>query len=161
MSTFLLTAGILMSGAGTVLAFRQPSAGAAAGYLGLWLLAGSGYAPIGSTALGFWALAVILVCVIGMERRGAWTYPPAFRSFVAAGALAGALVWLTVGSAVVAGAAIGALLGAVAYLRTPKGRQAHGPLLKALAETGLPAVVTMSMTGTALWSLLAGEMLFR
>lgn len=155
MTEVYLIAGALLMSAALVLAFIRPVAGVVASYAGAWAMRASGYAPLSSTALMFWAVAVLLVISINMARREPFEAPARFRAFIVGGSLAGMAVSLAmVWNGVVAGAAIGAVLGAVAYMGVNRSRDfaAAGRTLVAL---GLPTVVTMSLTGLALRGLIA------
>ena len=159
MNAFLLVGGVLMLSAGLVLAFRHFSSGAMFSYLGMWCVASSGYAVIGRQALVFWAVATIVVCAIGAARRTDLSPVPA-RYFITGGALTGMLAGLTLGQApMILAAAIGAVLGGILYSRTPSGKQA-GSQWRQTVETGLPAIVIMSMAGITLSGIIARAALF-
>lgn len=101
----------------------------------------------------FWGVAMVIVVALGfilppnvaLSRRG--------LPYISGGALAGMAVGLTFShAALVVGAFLGALLGGVAYARTPQGKPLEFPtsrFLNYLCAKGLPAVVTMSIVGTA------------
>ena len=145
-----------MLSVGLVVSFRQASGGAMASYLGLWAIGGSGYASVSAKGLMFWAIATIIVCGIGFARRSALAISQRERSFIVGGALVGMAVGLTTGhSAIIVYSAIGAIVGGIAFRQTPQGRQAELETWRAIVETGLPAVVAMSMIGVSLEGILS------
>lgn len=156
MNTFLLVGGVLMVSVGLVLAFRQSSGGAMFSYLGMWSLAGSGYALIPQRTLMFWAIATVIVCGIGMARLTASSLSATCRRFIVGGTLTGMIAGLTCGQGVmIILAAAGAVAGGVIFRNTPAGRSVAGSIWPAITEAGLPAIVAMSMAGISLSGLLA------
>lgn len=155
MSEIYLIAGALLLSGAVVLAFSRPTAGTVCAYAGAWAMRGSGYSPVASSLLLFWAVAVLIVISIDMLRRGEAPLPMRMRCFIVAGSLAGMAVGLTLYQAgAILGAAVGALLGAIAY-----GGLSHIRDIRAVARQtvafGLPTVVTMSLIAIALQGLLA------
>ncbi len=112
-----------------------------------------------STPLIFWGIATVIVLIlqyllpknISTSRRGV--------GYIAGAALAGTFVGLAISHEwMIIGAVAGAILGGIAYSRTPAGSVMEFPsskFLNYLCAKGLPAVVTMSIVGTALLWLIA------
>ena len=157
MATFLLIVSVLLLSVGMVESFRHPSAAAVTAYAGLVALLYSGYsAPLDQRTLLFWAIAVIIIC--GISMAGGDRIPngyPVARYYVAGGALVGMIAGLTLGqSGMIIGSSIGAILGGLAWNRTPSGRTSTEKIWTIILSTGLPAVVTMTLTGQALIQLM-------
>lgn len=148
-----------MISAGLAGAFaRSTSASACATFVGLVALRDSGYgASMPAQTLMFWAIAVIIVCLIRYAGgKSEADNIPSARYYIAGGALAGMLAGFTLGGGwTTAGAALGALLGGLAWSRTPRGRDAMGSVWRMIVTAGLPAVVVMAMAGLALQALTA------
>lgn len=145
-----------MLSAGVVEAFRHPSSGATFAFIGLVAMYHSDYITglSGQTIL-FWGIAVIIICGIRLAGGAkATSFPASARYYIAGGALAGMLAGLTLGqSGMITGSAIGALLAALAWSRTPAGKNSMGSIWRIIAAAGLPAVVTMTIVGLTLAQL--------
>ena len=155
MSQLLLIAGaVLLSGA-IVLAFRSSVSGVAFSYLGLSALRGSKYISLNNNLMLFWALAVLIVLIINFWRGRKPNVPSVCRNYIVGGALVGMIVGLVMGYAgMIIGSAIGAMLGGIAWSRTASGNAVTTRIWRSIVEIGLPAVVTMSVVGMALNSLI-------
>lgn len=155
MDEFYLISGALLMSAAIVLAFRSFSGGAVAAYAGVWALRASGYSPVSSRLLLFWAIAVMIVVSIDIARRAPLTIPFRARCFIVGGALAGmtaGLVFQQAGAIICSTA--GVFLGAVAYMRL--GRQRDTRLVGRWAvAAGAPAVVTMTLIAIGIQGILA------
>lgn len=155
MATFLLIIGALLASAALVAAFSRPAASVVLAYAGVWAMRASGYAPVPSAVLVFWAIAVVLVISINMARGQALPIPFRGRCFIVGGALAGMAAGLMFYQAgAILGSAAGALLGAIAYSRLAHLRDFRA-IGRMAVSAGLPAVVTMSLTALAIQGLLA------
>lgn len=155
MDEFYLISGALLMSAAIVMAFRTSSGGAVAAYAGAWAMRASGYAPIDSTLLLFWAIAVMIVVCIDMTRRSPVGAPRRARYFIVGGAIVGTVTaGLTFHQAgAIIGAATGAILGAAAY----RGLSRQADLRRLGRWTvaiGLPAVVTMALVAISLQGIL-------
>lgn len=151
METLLLTGGVILLCGSLVMAFRSSSSGAAGAYLGTVAIVDSGYVSIPSSTLLFWAIAVMIVVVIGWMRVATVKVPCVCRNYIVGGALVGMIAGLTLGNAaMIGGSFLGAVLGGVAFSRTPAAGEVKAHLIRVLAEIGLPAVVTMTLVGLAL-----------
>ena len=147
MDEFYLISGALLMSAAIVMAFRTSSGGAVAAYAGAWAMRASGYAPIDSTLLLFWAIAVMIVVCIDMTRRSPVGAPR--RAIV--GTVTAGLTFHQAGA--ILGAATGAILGAAAY----RGLSRQADLRRLGRWTvaiGLPAVVTMALVAISLQGIL-------
>lgn len=156
MATTLLVIGVLLMCAATVLAFRPIVPAAVIAYVALMFMKWSGHITVGVPTLVFWGIAALLVLMIAStstaKRPGSYT--PTL--YIAGATLAGTVTGLIIShAAMVAGACLGAIIGAIAYSRTPAGRQSSPGLPKLLGAEGLPAVVTFGITGEALSALVA------
>lgn len=147
MDEFYLISGALLMSAAIVMAFRTSSGGAVTAYAGAWAMRASGYAPIDSTLLLFWAIAVMIVVCIDMTRRSPVGAPRRARYFIVGGAIVGTVTaGLTFHQA-------GAILGAAAY----RGLSRQADLRRLGRWTvaiGLPAVVTMALVAISLQGIL-------
>lgn len=104
--------------------------------------------------LGFWAVATAIVLGLRIIQ------PPATATrgngFVATGSIAGALLGFVAsptGAGVILGSAAGAFLGAVAFVRMPKGDKiplASRAFSDYFCSKGLPAIVACSMAAISL-----------
>ena len=164
MTTFLLILTVIFSLGAIVLSFLDGSVAAVVAFAALCC---TGFIPgidPGATVFIFWGVAAAIV--LGLRfmlsesvRRSRLGLP-----YITGAALAGMLVGLALSShaAIVAGAFIGAALGGVAYARTPAGKVLEFPssrFLNYLCAKALPAIVTMSIVGTAAAMLTAGGVL--
>lgn len=159
-STILTIAGALALTAAVVLMFRPWPWAALVAYAGLWLMVWSGHIVLSPAQLVFWGVAAALVAGINFllpaevvaSRRGV--------AYIAGAALAGTLVgMLASGAGMIVGSVVGAACGALAYSRTPSGRDIvfpSRPWLNYLAAKGLPAVVTCCIIGIVV-ALLASQ----
>lgn len=156
MATFMLVTGVILLSAGIVMAFRLPSSAAMLSYAALIAIWYSGYSS-GLTQRGllFWAIAVIIICGIGMAGGGdALRGLPLARYYTVGGALAGMLAAIAAGQSVmILGAAAGAFIGAIAWSRTPAGRTHRNDIWKITVASGIPATVTMTIAGTVIRQL--------
>lgn len=127
---------------------------AATGYLALWPLYYLPEFAIPDGIMTFWGIATLIALVINYMLPFQVATSRVGMPYIAGGALCGTLVGLIVSSqaALICGAAVGALCGAVAYSRTPRGRQLDfpsTPFFNYLLAKGLPLVVVMSTAGIA------------
>lgn len=155
MTEVYLISGALLMSAALVAAFRYSVAGTVCAYAGVWALRASGYSPLPSSLLLFWAIAVLLVISIGMARTTAVDAPGRLRYFIVGGAMAGMAAGLCLYQAgAIIGSATGAVLGAFAFSRIyPSGGFRH--TARATAAIGLPAVVTMALVALGIQGILA------
>lgn len=112
------------------------------------------------TVYVFWGLAMLIAVALGLMLPPSVTRSRIGMSYICGASFAGMLVGLALSShaAVVAGAFAGAALGGVAFAKTPSGKVLEFPtskFLNYLCAKGLPAVVTMSIIGTAAGVLMA------
>lgn len=157
MDEFYLIAGALLMSGALVLAFRHSAAGAVAAYAGAWALRTSGYSPVGSRLLLFWAIAVLIVVSIEMSRQTKLTAPFRARCFIVGGAIAGMAAGLVFHQAgAIIGAAAGALLGGVAHMGLSRQRDIR-TVARWVVAVGLPAVVTVSLVALGVQGILAGR----
>lgn len=154
MDAFYLIAGALLMSAALVLAFRYSAGGAVAAYAGAWALRMSGYCPVSSRLLLFWAIAVLIVVSINMTRDMPQAIPMRARCFIVGGAIAGMAAGLTFYQAgAIIGSVAGVILGAVAYSGLNRGSGI--PVVGRWAvSVGLPAVVTMSLVAIGIQGIL-------
>ncbi|MCI9286131.1 MAG: hypothetical protein HFJ91_10190 [Muribaculaceae bacterium] len=149
---FAILASILLVMA-VVMSFFTSTYAAAIAFLGLCC---AGLLPgehLSVASYVFWGVAMVIVIALGFMLPPGVARSRKGLPYIAGGALAGMAVGLTFShAALVAGAFIGAVLGGVAYARTPQGKVLEFPtsrFLNYLCAKGLPAVVTMSIAGTA------------
>lgn len=155
MDEFYLISGALLMSAAIVLAFRAASAGAVAAYAGAWALRASGYAPLSSRLLLFWAIAVLIVVSIDIVRSAPLVIPARARHFITGGALAGmasGLMFHQAGAIICSTA--GVLLGLGAYMSLSRLREWRLAARWAVAA-GLPAVVTLTLVAIGIQGILA------
>lgn len=155
MVEFYLISGALLMSAAIVLSFRGSAGSSVAAYAGLWALRASGYSPVSSRLLLFWAIAVMIVVSIEIARRVRLEIPLKARCFIAGGALAGmaaGLVFHQAGAIICSTA--GVFLGAVAYMRLGNLRDPRVAGRWALA-VGAPAVVTMTLIAIGIEGIIA------
>lgn len=155
MDEFYLISGALLMSAAIVLAFRSSSGSAVAAYAGVWAMRASGYAPVSSRLLLFWAIAVLIVVSIDIVRRAPLMVPNRARYFIAGGSLAGMAAGLMFSQAgVIICSTAGVLLGLGAYMSLSRMRQWNIAARWAIA-TGLPAIVTMTLVAIGIQGILA------
>lgn len=160
MSITLTIAGTLLLTAAIVLSMRPSRWNAPTAYAGLWCFIGSGNIVLSVEQEIFWGVAAALVLALGYmlprevadSRRGV--------AYIVGATLAGTLVGMIVsGAGMIAGSVVGAFCGALAYSRTPGGRDIDFPssqFFNYLAAKGLPAVITMCIIGIVI-ALLASQ----
>lgn len=154
MATFYLIAGALLMSAALVLAFRSSTPAVVAAYAGVWAMRASGYAPVSSQLLLFWAIAVLLVISIGMARDSRRAIPARARGFMVGGALAGMAAGLAFHQAgVILCSAAGVVLGALAFSGVSHMRDFR-MLMRWIVAVGLPAVVAMTLVGIGVQGIL-------
>ena len=150
----MLILGALLLSAALLLAFRRPTAGTVSAYAGVWAMRASGYCPLSTQIMLFWAVAVLVVVSIEMARRPPVTVPLRARAFIAGGALAGAAagmaMWQT---GAIVGAAAGVLLGVVAYSGISRFRDYRALWQWSLAA-GFPAIITMTLVALCMEMLM-------
>lgn len=155
METLLLIGSVICLTGGIVWAFRSATSGVAFTYLGLGALYNSRFIAVSSNEMLFWAIASLLLIFAGFSRLYRSRFPHVWRNYIVGGALVGMVAGCTLGHpGIISGAALGAMLGGVAYTRTAAGSPMRSRLWRALVEVGLPAVVTMSMVGVALFGVM-------
>lgn len=155
MSVILLISGIVALVAGFVAILRPYIPGAVLAYAGLWLLKWSGELHPSVELLASWGAIVAVVVVIDIMLPSGVTRAPNGMTYMGVGGLVGLFVGMTGFSLAwaVIGAAAGVFLGSVAYARTPGGRALDFPssrFFQYLCAKGLPAVVTLGITGIAI-----------
>lgn len=101
-------------------------------------------------AMIFWGIAAAIVWGIAAMLPPAVSRGRSGVAYIASAALAGGLVGLIMsGAGLIIGSAAGAFLGALAFSRTPAGREwsalPSSSFLRLLCAKGLPAVVTSCM----------------
>lgn len=164
-STVMLIIGAILLAAATVSIFFPRIPAVIPGYVGMLILSLGDCIYVTNSSLIFWGAASVLVVI------NHYLLPPPIRStgvgvgYISGGALAGLMVGLTLynQASLVGGAVLGAVLGAIAFSRTASGRVLGFPSLKFfnyLGAKGIPPVVTLSMVGIALASLIAGKTIF-
>lgn len=126
-------------------------------YAGMITMNAATIATLTTWDLVSWAIASLLVIVIALLQSPRDTHRAVKAqgtAYVVTATLAGTLVGMLTGRAgMIIGAVIGAFLGALAFSRTPRGRELNFPsntFLQYLAARGLPAVVTMCMLAMGL-----------
>lgn len=151
---FLILGGIFAS-AGVVSAFRSSGSGAVWSFFGVNALMRSHYAVISERLMIFWAIAVIMVLLIGFSSRRQAAVPDLWKNYIVGGALAGMVVGMIYGQAgMITGSAAGAIFGGVACGRIKGGQINMLALRRAVVAVGLPSVVTMSILGTGVLGIL-------
>lgn len=154
MSLFFLILGALALSAALVWLFTNPSQCPITAYLGAWAMMKSGYAPISSNELFFWAIAVIILLVIQGIRSIRVITPLAFRAYLGGGALACTFVGTLIGHAgMTIGAVCGVFIAAVAYMRLRRlGGRRYWLNVLAVGFPDVVSTVLMAITVTALIS---------
>lgn len=133
-----------------------------AAYAAMWSAQLSGFMLFSRGTLIFWGIAVVLVVANHYMLPGYIRNSGRGVAYVAAGALAGMAVGLTMyrPATIIGGAVAGALVGGVAYARTSRGKVLEFPTVKFfnyLGAKGIPAVMVASMIGL----IIAGLILYR
>lgn len=149
MNTLLVILSVLSVAVALWALYTSRGWSAAAAFVGLFASSWLGGTPPLDTML-FWGIAAAIVWGIAAMLPQAFSRSRAGVAYISSAALAGALVGLLMSSAgLIIGAAAGAFLGALAYSRTPAGREVmafpSGSFLQLLCAKGLPAVVTASL----------------
>lgn len=156
MTTFLLIIGALALSLALVWIFTRPSAGAVAAYFGAWAMARSGYSPVDSNTLLFWAIAVMIVVGIQMARGHVVTFPLKLRCYVAGGALALAAVGALAGMAgMIAGSAAGVVLGAIACRGANREFSDNARYWASVLALGAPVVVGVCLVALSVMGIIA------
>lgn len=161
METALIVIGSLLLTAAVVLAFRPSRWSAPTAFVGMIMFYLAGWLlTVDVWTLVFWGAATAIV--VGIDYLLPREVVDSSRGvgYIVGATLAGTLVGLLVSDhGLIIGAVVGAFLGALAYVRTPAGRDIAFPSKKFvnyLAAKGLPAVVTMCIIGIVV-GLLAYE----
>ena len=159
-STPLMVIGAILLAIATVAAFFPRFHSVVIAFAGMLILRWAGAVVFPSSTLIFWGAAALLVVV------NHYMLPTPIRNtgsglgYMAGGALAGLAFGMTLyeQASIVGGAVLGALLGAIAFSRTAAGRPMNFPSSKFfnyLGAKGMPVVVTLSIVGLSLASLIA------
>ena len=133
---------------------RIPSALAA--WLGLLTAHFAGAPYINAKVLTFWAVASVIVLMLGYLQPKALTRTRAGVAYVATGTIAGTAVGYAcapVAASFIIGAIVGAFLGTVAFMSLPKGPKKNigsPEFIQYLCAKGLPAVVSCSQAAIVL-----------
>ena len=155
LNELFLILGVLLASAGIVFAFRSSGAGAAFSFFGAKALAESHYALIDNRTLLFWAIAVMIVLFVDFSSRKKTDVAQVWRNYIVGGAIVGMAVGLLYGQAgMITGSAAGAALGGVACSRISRGQADMRRVGRAIVTVGLPAVVTMTLSGLGVWGIL-------
>lgn len=157
MTIIIITVLLLAVAAG--LSFFKGYLAPVVAFLGLCVTGLSGSVAPSPGSYIFWGTAMIIVVSIGLMLPRRIVSSRLGMPYICGASLAGMLVGLALGShaAMVAGAFAGAVLGGIAFAKTPAGKVLEFPtsrFLNYLCAKGLPAVVTMSIIGTAVGVLL-------
>ncbi len=113
-----------------------------------------------TSVLIFWAVAAALVLGLRFLQPAALVKAPHGQGYVAAGAVAGALlgyVFSPSAASMIICSALAAFFGAVAYMRTPRSPRlspASGAFFSYLGAKALPAVVTAVMAAISVMAVL-------
>lgn len=154
MSNLLMICGAVVLTASLVLMFAPRRESAPVAFAGLLLLQLSGHIVVSTTQLVFWGVAALIVLGLNVLLPASVAGSSRGVAYMAGGALAGTLVGMLTGSAgLIIGSVAGALCGAVAYSRTPGGRDLGFPSQKFFnyaAAKGFPAVITSCIIGIAI-----------
>lgn len=155
MESLLLIAGVITLSAGVVWSFRSATSGAAFALLGISALKHSDYFAINSTEMLYWAVAVLIILIVGWNNGWQIAVPKICRNYIVGGTLVGMMVGLTKGhSAMIIASVVGAVVGSIAYGRTSAGASLSTHLRWAIVKIGLPAIVTMTLVGMAVEGLM-------
>lgn len=152
----ILASALTLWGIGSAFASWRWSA--ASNYLALWALY---YAPgfaLPDGLMTFWGIATLIALGINYMLPFQVATSRMGMAYIGVGALCGTAVGLVVASqaATICGAALGCLCGAIAYSRTPRGRQMDFPstrFFNYLLAKGLPLTVVMSISGIVAMAL--------
>ena len=154
-TTILITLTYILAIAGIIAMFvpRIPSVVASCAALVCAHFAGAVY--VDAKILIYWSIATAIILALRILQptpRIAATS----RWYIALGAIAGAFVGYSIAptaSSIIISSAIAAFLGAVIYMRTPKAQTnplPSGQFIQFICATGLPAVVSASMSVIAI-----------
>lgn len=154
---------LILAGAGLLLSFRKTMAATLSAYASVVCASLSGtdsWPEVSSDSLLFWGVATVIVTGLTYMNSRNKLLSGVPRAYIACGAIAGSLLGFIAShtsAAMITGAATGALLGAFAYYRTPAGAKTctdRRIFTDYVCAAGLPAVVIVSMCGTAVSAVL-------
>lgn len=150
MTTFCIILGSILMCAAIALIFRPIFPAAIIAYAGLCSFHFAEF-DITPASLIFWGVASLIVLGIDYLLPKAVTRSTFGRGYVGIASITAMIAGMLINSAgIIIGAVAGAFLGAIAYSRTPNGRNLRFPsgrFVNFLCARGLPAVVTVSMVG--------------
>lgn len=148
-----LTYILAIAGIGAMFVPCLPSAIASCAALVCAHIAGAAY--VDAKIIIYWSIATVIVLALRILQpapKGSATA----QWYIALGATAGAFVGYAIAptaAAIIISSAIATFLGSVIYIRTPKARAYHvapGNFVQFICATGLPAIVTASMSAIAI-----------
>lgn len=155
MDTFLLVMGIVLLAASLISIMRQPHLSALSAYSALVALHFSTRICLPVSTFAFWGIAsLIAFAIVRLLPKGEPGGSRQGNFYLAAGALAGLLVGMSVDARVmILCAIIGTLFGELAYSRTPKGCWIKFPssdFIHYFCAKGMNIIVTVAMMGIAI-----------
>lgn len=160
MNTFLIIIACLALAASIVGIFASARWAAPAAFAGLALAGLSEYVDFRAGTYIFWFIATMIVVAISFMLPVQVVKSRVGTGYLAGAALAGTLTGLCIGHAgVIIGAVAGAFLGALAWSRTPSGRNVGLTSRKGvnyLCAKAFPIVITVCMVGTVIAALTIG-----
>lgn len=160
MEMTLIILGSLLLTAAIVMAFRPSRWSAPVAYIGLWLFILSGNIVLSVFQEVFWGLAAAIVLALNYTLPAGVVSSNRGVAYIAGGTLGGTLVGMIVsGAGMIIGSVLGAFFGALAYCRTPGGRDIRFPsaqFVNYLAAKVLPAIITFCIIGIVI-ALLASQ----
>lgn len=162
--TLLIIAALLLAAA-IAMTFLPSRWSAPVAWAGMVLTILSGHIMLSTSQIVFWGIAAAIVLALNFLLPPDISRSRVGINYIAAGTIIGTLLGiLASGPAMIVGSLIGAAAGAIAYSRTPRGRNLgfpSRPFFNYLAAKGLPAVITICIIGITLALLVSQQSLIQ